>query len=199
MSFFESSNKPLQKSYGYLSQTCHLDGLGDQWAEKLQQPWSRPFEINCIITPSKTQGGCSPHMTDEEVAFFSKGARAGFRHIAQRHGMTPTQVWNLVRDGMLNLGLHTDDIEDLELFCFGWLNLTGAEMSRWSLRYPKRCPLLDALCSLDHTCEELNATQDWLLDSKGSYGRTMNDVLPALPEPDGIRPTPVFKSSVPVS
>jgi hypothetical protein len=45
---------------------------------------------------------------------------------------------------------------------------------------------------LDHTCEELNATQDWLLDAKGSYGRTKNDVLPALPSPDGMRPVPVM-------
>jgi hypothetical protein len=192
MSFFELSNQPLKKSYGYQSQNSDLDGLSTKWDAKVQQAWSRPYEMKCKPVPASNQGGCGDQMTKEEVAFFTRGARAGFHHIAQRHSLTPTQVWGLVRDGMLNLGLHRDDIEDLELFCFGWSELTGVQLSRWALRYPKRCPLLDALCSLDHTCEELNATQDWLLDAKGSYGRTKNDVLPALPSPDGIRPVPVM-------
>ena len=183
----------LKNGYGYLDgRLGNLDMLTDVWASKAEQGWGRLVEAKVDmrgVTSAPASSGTA-HMSQEEVDYFTKGARAGFVGIALRHGFTPLQMWDVVEAGMKRLGIHHDDLEDLQHFCFGWAELTPESMCRWSLRYPKRCPLLDVLCSLDHTCSELNAVQDWLLDKKGSYGRTCNDVLPKLPTPDGQRPCP---------
>ena len=44
---------------------------------------------------------------------------------------------------------------------------------------------------MDETCTELNEVQDWILEIKGAKNRRRLDLLPALPDPDGIR-TPIF-------
>ena len=187
------SNNDLKNGYGYLDgRLINLDTLTDVWASKAEQGWGRLVEAKVDmrgVTSAPADSG-APRMTQEEVDYFTKGARSGFIGIALRHGFTPLEMWDVVETGMKRLGVHQDDLEDLQHFCFGWAELTPESMCRWSLRYPKRCPLLDVLCSLDHTCSELNSVQDWLLDKKGSYGRTCNDVLPALPTRDGQRPCP---------
>ena len=184
-------NQDLTNSYGYMDPRLgNLDALNDVWLSKTEQRWSRLIEAKVDLRGVPPAPERNVPMTVEEVAYFTKGARAGFVGIALRHGLTPIQMWDVVEAGMKRLGLHSDDLEDLQHFCFGWGELTPESMCRWSLRYPKRCPLLDVLCSLDHTCRELNEVQDWLLDKKGSYGRTCNDVLPKLPTPDGQRECP---------
>ena len=192
-------NNDLKRLYGYKDGRLeNLDSLADRWASKTEQGWGRLIEAKVDMRGvTEAPKASSGQMTQEEVEYFSKGARAGFVGIALRHGFTPLQMWNVVEDGMKRLGIHPDDLEDLQHFCFGWAELTPESMCRCSLRYPKRCPLLDVLCSLDHTCAELNAVQDWLLDKKGSYGRTCNDVLPALPMPDGERPCPCCMDEMP--
>ncbi len=204
MSFFEPRTETdLKRRYGYgHSNTVSYDLELYKWSPQAQQEWHRVFEVLTSIQveipqqpdPCECVGCC---MTPEEIAFFDKGARGGFRYIAERHELSPIEMWKVVEDGLQKLGLHSDDLDDLQAYVFGWVDLTPEEMHRWACRYTKRCPLLDVLCSLDHTCEELNATQDWVLSTKGSYGRTKNDVLPALPDPDGIRPiTPPSISKV---
>ena len=191
-SFKPLPNNDLYNGYGYQDgRGCNLDALSDKWASKAGQGWNRLREVKVdmrVVNKSSAPAETSPCLNEEDVAYFSWGARAGFIGIAQRHGMTPTEMWEVVEQGMIKLGLHSDDLEDLQNFCFGWSEITPEAMCRWCLRYPKRCPLLDVLCSLDHSCEELNQVQDWLLDKKGAYGRTCNDVLPALPVSDGLRP-----------
>lgn len=180
----------LRNLYGYSDRRgFNLDLMADAWSTKCGQGWSRSFEIKVDMRKHlPTTDEKAPHMTQDEVEYFTKGARYGFKYIAERHGMTPLEMWETVEVWMRRLGLHSDDVEDIQQFCFGWIDLTPEAMCRWSIRYPQRCPLLDVLCSLDHTCSELNQVQDWLLDKKGSYGRTCNDVLPVLPTPDGKRP-----------
>jgi len=189
MTYFHPSNKELNQTYGYASQRWDLDATQKEWTDKNNLDWSRPVEadltINSGVETVGTHPGC---MTAKEAAFFTKGARAGFKFIGQRHNMTPVQTWEKIENGMKRLGIHLDDLESVQSFVFGWEELGPDQLQRWALRYPKRCPLLDAMCSLDSTCAQLNATQDWLLAAKGRYGRTRSDVLPALPEPDGIRP-----------
>jgi len=191
-------NNDLRNGYGYKDgRSNNLDILAPQWASKAVQGWGRLREIKIDMrgvnkTPAPIVG--SNHLTQDEVDYFTWGARAGFIGIALRHGLSPTQMWSVVESGMRKLGIHADDLDDLQSFCFGWTELTPESMCRWSLRYPKRCPLLDVLCSLDHSCKELNQVQDWLLDKKGSYGRTCNDVLPVLPTPDGLRPCSEVKA-----
>lgn len=193
--FNERSESDLCRNYGYGNLNRFSFELAPAWHEILSnRQWKRLFEIT--VGSAADAAGCDIDgcacvgclMTQEEIDFFNSGARGGFRYIAERHGLSPSKMWEIVEAGMRDLGIHPDDLEDLQSYCFGWLELTPQAMHRWALRYPKRCPLLDVLCSLDHTCDQLNAVQDWLLSSKGSYGRTRNEVLPALPDPDGIRP-----------
>ena len=188
--FKDRSETDLRRGYGYGHLNILYFELTPLRYKQLEtQGWQRPFEIIHYKSSSSQDCECQGCMMSEsEIAFFNSGARGGFKYIAQRHGLSPSEMWELVESGMRKLGIHLDDLEDLQNYCFGWLELTPEAMHRWCLRYPQRCPLLDVLCSLDSTCEQLNAVQDWLLSSKGVYGRTRNDVLPALPEPDGIRP-----------
>ena len=178
--------KAHRRQYGYaLRNACDLDALGQRWQSYEDRGWLRPFEVKARSTQAAP---CSTCLTKAEAKFFTDGARAGFRYIGNRHNMTPVQTWGKIEHGMRLLGIHIDDLEHLQAFVFGWEELTPEQLHRWALRYPKRCPLLDAMCSLDSTCDQLNSTQDWLLAAKGSYGRTRTDVLPALPDPDGVRP-----------
>lgn len=163
-----------------------MDAAQQDWADKTDLKWSRPFEV--VNTAVRQQQPEVQGMSKEDAQYFTAGARAGFKFIGKRHGMTPVQTWGAIQNGMNLLGIHIDDAEILQAMLFGWEELTPEQLQRWALRYPKRCPLLDAMCSLDSTCAQLNATQDWLLQAKGSYGRTRSDVLPALPDPDGVRP-----------
>ena len=184
-----------RRMYGYASsQGANLDLMSAIAASAVEGPWLRAFEVLAFTKCPEPEGKCSCVgclITQEEIEYFNAGARGGFKYIAERHGLKPTEMWKVVEDGLRKLNIHPDDLEDLQKYCFGWLDLTPEAMHRWSLRYPKRCPLLDVLCSLDHTHETLNEVQDWLLDRKNSYGRTRNDVLPVLPDPDGIRPITV--------
>ena len=164
-----------------------MDAAQQDWADKTDLKWSRPFEV-VNTTVEQQQQPVVQGMSKEDAQYFTAGARAGFKFIGKRHSMTPVQTWGAIQNGMNLLGIHIDDAEILQAMLFGWEELTPEQLQRWALRYPKRCPLLDAMCSLDSTCAQLNATQDWLLAAKGSYGRTRSDVLPALPEPDGVRP-----------
>ena len=178
--------------YGYQNSYSDLDlsSLNDSSDLHANRPWRRGFEVIARVrshAPSAATSTCSG-MTYGEADFFTKGAREGFQYIGKRHNLTPVQAWAKIEHGMKLLGIHMDDLEHLQAFIFGWEELTPRQLERWALRYPKRCPLLDAMCSLDKTCQILNQTQDWLLASKGSYGRTRSDVLPALPDPDGVRP-----------
>tara|TARA_B100001109_G_scaffold239992_1_gene222951 strand:- start:214 stop:834 length:621 start_codon:yes stop_codon:yes gene_type:complete len=193
-------NNDLKNLYGYSDRRLtNLDALANKWLSKTEQGWGRLIEAKVdmreVMKPPKPSPGMS--MNEEEVTYFSEGVRQGFRTLAARHGMTPIQAWEVVEDGLRKIGMHHDDLEDAQQFVFGWVELTPNEMCRWALRYPKRCPILDVLCSLDHTCQRLNETQDWLLNKKGSYGRTCNDVLPALPDPDGIRPNTPIPTNIP--
>jgi len=191
MAYFDDrSRTDLSRSYGYeRSNQMHFE-LSPEWYELLhRRKWQRAFELK--VTASTEE--CSCHgcgMTQGEIDFFTEGTRGGFTYIAKRHGLSPSRMWGLVENGMRALGVHQDDIDQIQSFCFGWFELTPQAMHRWTQRFPDRCPLLDVLCSLDQTCEELNATQDWMLSRKGSDGRTRNDVIEPLPDPDSPQPIP---------
>lgn len=190
MTYFHPSNKELNQTYGYASQRWDLDATQKEWTDKSGLDWSRPVEaditsISGVFETVESHIGC---MSAKEAAFFTKGARAGFKFIGKRHNMTPVHTWEKLENGMKRLGIHLDDLESLQSFVFGWEELGPDQLQRWALRYPTRCPLLDTMCSLDSGCKELNETQDWILKLKGSSDRRRLDVLPALPEPDGVRP-----------
>jgi hypothetical protein len=192
MTYFHPSNKELNQTYGYASQRWDLDATQKEWTDKSGLDWSRPVEaditsISGVVETVESHIGC---MSAKEAAFFTKGARAGFKFIGKRHNMTPVHTWEKLENGMKRLGIHLDDLESLQSFVFGWEELGPDQLQRWALRYPRRCPLLDTMCSLDSGCKELNETQDWILKLKGSSDRRRLDVLPALPEPDGVRPAP---------
>ena len=182
----------LSNGYGYQDFRLNdLDHLAGKWSAKTGQRWSRLKEVKVDLRGiNKTPAYKEKHvpLTQKEADFFSRGVRAGFVGIALKHELSPTQMWGLVESGMRKLGIHADDLDDLQSFCFGWTELTPAAMCRWALRCSLRCPLLDVLCSLDQNCDELNQVQEWLLDKNGAYGRVCNDALPALPNPDGARP-----------
>ena len=181
--------------YGYAAhRDNNLDAVSGLVDAAIAQPWSRAFEVLAFskaVVKSSADSAFSDYLTTpEEIAFFDSGARGGFNYIAKRHGFSPVEMWSLVEDGMKQLGVHQDDLENAQQYCFGWLDLTPEAFHRWAARYPKRCPLLDVLCSLDQTCEQLNAVQDWLLDRKNSHGRTRHEILAPLPDPDDVQPSP---------
>ena len=188
--FDERSENDLNRGYGYGYLNQMAFELSPSWYELLhRRKWQRAFELK-VSTSSEQQCciGCS--MTQEDLDFFTKGIRDGLTYIAKRHGLSPTEMWKQVESGMRVLGVHQDDINEIQSFCFGWFELTPQAMHRWTERFPDRCPLLDVLCSLDQSCKELNATQDWMLRLKGSEGRTRNDVIDPLPDPDTPQPLP---------
>jgi len=93
-----------------------------------------------------------------------------------------------VEDGLKKVGMHVDDLDDVQMLVFGWRGLTPEMLERYRWRYPDRCPLLDVLCTLDDTCEALNKVQDWMLKLKGAKDRRRLDLLPELPKKDAVRP-----------
>jgi len=119
-------------------------------------------------------------LNEKDCAFFVKGSTAGFRYIAHKYELTPVQMWLTVEAGLKKVGMHHDDLHDVQLLVFGWKPLTAEMLERYRWRYPDRCPLLDVLCTLDDTCEELNRVQDWMLKLKGAKNRRRLDLLPAL-------------------
>ena len=119
-------------------------------------------------------------LTDADCTFFTQGAMLGFKYIAQRHGLTPVQMWRKVEDGLKKVGMHIDDLDDVQFLIFGWKPLTSEMLERYRWRYPDRCPLLDVLCTMDETCPELNVVQDWMLKLKGAKNRRRLDLLPSL-------------------
>lgn len=179
---------PYQHPYGYLfrsGSSVNLDTLSGSWATKKAQPWQRRFELFvkvaepvCFISP-------------EFLADFHRICRDSFRYIAERHVLTPIRMWLIVRDHLALVGMHEDDIEFCQNFIFGWAEIEPEQMERFRWRYPERCPLLDVLCTMDETHHELNQFQDLMLELKGSKGRRRLDVIPPLPEPDGVRPVGV--------
>ena len=126
-----------------------------------------------------------------DSAFFIEGATYGFRYIAQKHGLSPVKMWAKVEDGLRKVGMHADDLDDVQHLVFGWKPLTTEMLERYRWRYPDRCPLLDVLCTLDDSCEKLNVVQDWMLELKGAKNRRRLDILPELPKNDASRP-PIF-------
>ena len=128
-------------------------------------------------------------LTEKDCEFFLKGARSGFRTIALSHGLTPTQMWEKTAEGLITVGMHRDDLDDVELMVFGWKGLTAEMLERYRWRYPDRCPLLDVLCTFSPECDELNEVQDWMLELKGAKNRRRLDLLPALPKYNAERPT----------
>ena len=100
-------------------------------------------------------------------------------------------MWNLVESGLHDVGMHEVDVEFVQSFIFGWAEIEQEQMERFRWRYSERCPLLDVLCTMDDTHEELNQFQDRMLALKGSKGRRRLDVIPPLPNPDGVRPAGV--------
>ena len=119
-------------------------------------------------------------LSEKDCSFFIAGAMIGFRYIAVKHDLSPIQMWLRVEDGLQKVGMHLDDLEDVQMLVFGWKSLTAEMLERYRWRYPDRCPLLDVLCTLDDTCPELNEVQDWMLKLKGAKNRRRLDLLPAL-------------------
>lgn len=185
-----SSSEPThyKHPYGYLLRTdasLNLDTLAGSWDLKKSQPWQRRFELVVKTAPS-----CSC-ISSQFLEDFHRISRDAFRYIAERHILTPFKMWNLVERGLHDVGMHEDDVEFVQSFIFGWAEIEHEQMERFRWRYPERCPLLDVLCTMDDTHEELNKFQDRMLELKGSKGRRRLDVIPPLPDPDGVRPAGV--------
>ena len=179
-------NNDLRNQYGYRdARLWDLDKTASAWATKSSQGWGRLFELKVDRTKTKRAG--EDPLDQESADFFTKGARKGFQHIARRHNLRPMEMWAKVADALLVVGMHHDDLDDVQELIFGWKELSAEMLERYRWRYPERCPLLDALCTMDDTCPELNEVQDWILELKGSKDRRRLDLLPALPDPDGIR------------
>ena len=128
----------------------------------------------------KAFGKKAAPLSESDCTFFVKGAMTGFKYIAQRHSLTAVQMWREVEAGLKKVGMHTDDLADVQLLVFGWKPLTAEMLERYRWRYPDRCPLLDVLCTMDDTCEELNKVQDWMLELKGAKDRRRLELLPSL-------------------
>lgn len=171
-----------KNSYGYLaSGDVKLDVLKGRWAGFEHKPWRRPFEVM-----AKPHVACTC-VSSEFREDFHRISRNAFRYIAERHVLTPFQMWTRVENGLRAVGMHEDDVEFVQSFIFGWVCISAEQMERFRWRYPERCPLLDVLCTLDDTYEELNLYQDKMLELKGSKGRRRLDVIPPLPATDGVR------------
>ena len=175
-------NNDLTNGYGYLERRLgDLDHLADNWATKAEQGWCRLIEAKVDMREAPKAAEPAPcTMTPEQVDFFMHGATVGFKYIAQKYGLTPLQMWSKVESGLTAVGMHHDDLEDVQCLIFGWTTLTPEMLERYRWRYPDRCPLLDVLCTLDDTCEPLNKVQDWMLELKGAKNRRRLDLLPAL-------------------
>jgi hypothetical protein len=189
----------LSNHYGYRSgRRWDLDRTAAAWATKSSQGWGRLFELKLDKTQRKPQPVKAEEAPlDQEAAdYFTKVSRIGFQHIARRHHLTPSQMWNKVSKGLQVMGMHHDDLDDVQELMFGWKDLSVEMLERFRWRYPDRCPLLDVLCTMDETCPELNELQDWILEIKGSKDRRRLELLPALPSPDGVRQPPKKRVSI---
>ena len=186
MALFPASPGDLPH-YGYQPERqTNLNKLDARWERIANQNWLRSFEVK-IPAPAK-----APCCFDESgTARFHEVTRAAFQYIAKRHQISPIKMWRKVEAGLLVCDMHHDDLAFVEEFIFSFEDFSVETMERFRWRYPKRCPLLDVLCSLDDTYQPLNDLQDWLLEMKGSTGRRRNDVLPPLPDPNGVRPVGV--------
>ena len=175
-----------KRTYGYAGvNPLNLDSTSSLLDKTAALPWFRPFEVQAFSNAvSKPAVG---HLSAQDSAFFIDGAVHGFRWIAAQHGLTPTQMWSKVEEGLKIVGMHEDDLEDVQELVFGWKDLTSEMLERYRWRYPDRCPLLDVLCTLDDSCEKLNAVQDWMLELKGAKDRRRLDILPELPKTDAVR------------
>ena len=185
--YFPPSNKELARGYGSAPSSNDLDKTAGPWTDL---EWSRPFEIACTIVAGVKQSAepSIEGMTAADAEYFTRGSRIGFQYIARRHTLSPMQMWNKVAEGLVVVGMHHDDLDDVQELLFGWKELNAEMLERYRWRYPDRCPLLDVLCTMDDTCPELNEVQDWILEIKGSKDRRRLDLLPVLPDPDGVRP-----------
>ena len=175
-------NNDLENGYGYFDVRLRdLDRLEERWASKAEQGWNRLIEakVDMRQAPGQPQAAtCS--MTKEQVDFFMHGSTTGFKYIAKKYGLTPVQMWNEVEAGLTAMGMHHDDLEDVQSLIFGWKALTTEMLERYRWRYPDRCPLLDVLCTLDDTCPELIEVSDWMLELKGAKNRRRLDLWPEL-------------------
>ena len=192
MTLFEPGRPgDLKTNYGYLGsgEDIGLDPLENRWGRYTTPGWNRPFEL-VLKKPQPYQDGLPP----EKVKEFHVVCRESFRYIGQRHNISPKQLWMRIEAGLEVMNMHRDDIDSIEQFLAGWIDFSSEELERLRWRYPKRCPVLDVLCSLDDTCERLNSFQDWVLQMNGMKGRRRNELLPPLPDPDGVRPVGVPSS-----
>ena len=183
----------LNNGYGYLDfRLNNLDNLASKWSAKTGQRWGRLREVKVDMRGvSQTPTPATPStggMTPADAEYFTRASRIGFQYIARRHTLSPMQMWTQVAEGLVVVGMHHDDLDDVQELLFGWKELNAEMLERYRWRYPDRCPLLDVLCTMDDTCPELNEVQDWILEIKGSKDRRRLDLLPALPDPDGVRP-----------
>jgi len=182
-------NPDLKTQYGYLDRRVwDLDAFKERWAATQTKPWQRLFELKGVYKGQALKPDTSDGLTAEDARRFTRVSRDAFKNIAIRHTLSPTEMWQLVADGLLAVGMHIDDLDDVQKLLFGWKDLDAVMLERYRWRYPDRCPLLDVLCTMDESFDELNALQDWILELKGSKDRRRLDLLPALPEPDGCRP-----------
>ena len=182
-------NDDLRNLYGYRDHRCwDLDRTASAWATKLSQGHGRLFELKLDQTKQNRETPSTGCITPEFLEDFHRISRESFRYIAERHVLTPIKMWLIVKDHLASVGMHEDDIEFCQSFIFGWCDIEQEQMERFRWRYPDRCPLLDVLCTMDDTHDELNQYQDQMLQLKGSKGRRRLDVIPPLPDPDGIRP-----------
>lgn len=179
-----------RRQYGYgMRNALNLDALAERWSSYQGRGWLRPYEVRARV--KQPDPSTSPVCINEEfIEDFHRISRDAFRYIAGRHILSPFRMWQKVQQGLRAVAMHEDDVEFCEKFIFGWAEISQEEMERFRWRYPDRCPLLDVLCTLDDTYEELNQFQDKMLELKGSKGRRRLDVIPALPDPDGVRQPP---------
>ena len=92
MTLFLPDPKGSHKNfYGYLaSGDVKLDVLKGRWASYEHKPWRRPFEVM-----AKPHIPCTC-VSNEFLEDFHRISRAAFRYIADRHVLTPFQMWTRV-------------------------------------------------------------------------------------------------------
>jgi len=182
-----SKKRNLIKPSQDFQRSVNLDVLSGSWLSKGLQRWFSPLEIQ-VKSPSALKASEPSRVSPEDVSRFNRVIRLAYGYIGERHLLGPVALWTTLRQGLVTLQMSNDEIDDVERTLFGWRDLNVAQFERYRFRYPERCPLLDVLQSLDETCQELNELQDWLLEMKGSTHTRRSDLLPALPDPDGVRP-----------
>ena len=188
-------NNDLQNGYGYLERRLYnLDALEDKWLTKLEQGWGRSLEAKIDRRLCPTHGGPSNQcvacaFTQADVDRFNTVLRHSYKYIAERNDLGPVAMWGRVAERMVELGTHADDLDIVQQFILGWSDLDMDAIHRWSLRYPERCPLLDALTGMDETCVELNALQAWLNSARKTVQADIARAksLPEVPAEEAVR------------